>query len=141
MEEKICPICYDILDDSDESLNKTVKLKCGHEFHYNCILSSYKTDKMARVCPFCRMDGGYLKLEENTFPLKHIHIEYRQIRKCLQNNDLKTLEKITDKYIDKSKCHCILKSGVNYGTQCKKHKQKDSKYCYIHNKYACYNQL
>ena len=135
MEDNICPICYDLLDDSDKSLNKPIKLKCGHKFHYDCIMTSYKTEKMARICPFCRMDGGYLKLKENTFPIKHIHYEYREIKKCIINNDFIKLAEISEKYIDKSKCHSIIKTGLNMGTQCKKHKQKNSNYCYIHNKF------
>ena len=38
-----CFVCYDIIDENEQG----VRLKCGHTYHYDCILLSYqmKTDK------------------------------------------------------------------------------------------------
>ena len=132
MSNDTCPICYDIID------SPSIKLKCNHTFHYNCILSVFKSNisknsNHIRKCPYCRNKGGYLPIIENVYPCKGIHIEYYEIEKCLIINDIDKLNKITEKYIDKSKCNSILKSGINKGYQCKKAKKKDFNYCHYHN--------
>ena len=50
--DKECSICYDTLDTK-------ITLKCGHEFHYKCIFTTYnsaisKNSRNPRLCPFCR---------------------------------------------------------------------------------------
>ena len=129
--DKECPICYDTHDDT------SIKLKCGHVYHYNCILTSYKASiynnsRSVRICPYCRNDGGYLILNEGTYPIKGIHNEYNEIEHYLIRNDFSKLQEITQKYIDKTKCNAILKSGVNKGYQCKKNKKKEMNYCHHH---------
>ena len=73
-----CGICLEELADVDN----VIKLKCSHIYCYDCILDSYSTHhkshqkKKQRECPYCRKNGGYLPLPENTAPLKNIHEEY-----------------------------------------------------------------
>jgi len=129
--DKECPICYEVHDDT------SIKLKCGHIFHYNCISSSYKSsisknNRNIRICPYCRNDGGFLKLLETTYPVKGINYEFYEIEKYLLRNDFNKLQEITKKYIDKTKCNAILKSGINKGYQCKKNKKKELHYCHLH---------
>ena len=133
--KETCPICYDELDST------SITLKCNHKFHYNCILNSFKSlitknrhiiTNKSRKCPYCRDDGGYLPLRDNIYPFKGIHIEHREIEDCLYINDFDKLKIITDKYIDKSKCNAIIKTGINKGYQCKKNKKKQLDYCYLH---------
>ena len=127
-----CPICYVKLDETE------IKLKCGHKFHYNCILNSYKIStiknyiKLFRKCPYCRNNGGFLPLRENSYPYKNIHVEHYEIEQYLIRNDFDKLKEIVDKYIDKTKCNAILKTGINKGYQCKKNKKKETNYCHLH---------
>jgi len=127
-----CAICYEKLD------NSAIKLKCGHTFHYNCIFNSYKMStvknnvKLFRKCPYCRNNGGFLPIRENIYPHKNIHIEYYEIEQHLIRNDFDKLKQFVDKYIDKTKCNAILKSGINKGYQCKKNKKKYHDYCHLH---------
>ena len=80
-------------------------------------------------------DGGFLKLQENEYPQKSVHKEFYHISACLQENDFSRLKKITENYINKHKCHAILKSGSNEGYQCSRKIVKNN-YCNIHQKYA-----
>jgi len=133
--DKECPICY------EEHDNTSIKLKCGHMFHYQCISSAYqsalsKNSRNIRICPYCRNDGGYLVLKGNMYPIKGIHYEYYEIEKYLLRNDYVKLKEITKNYIDKNKCNAILKTGSNKGYQCKKNKKKDMSYCHLHHKDA-----
>ena len=114
-------------------------MKCKHIFHYDCILNAYKhsiikpaTINKFRKCPYCRTNGGYLPLKENTYPFKGIHLEYYEIEQHLIRNDFAKLKDITDKYINKKKCNAIIKTGINKGYQCKKNKQTDIDYCHLH---------
>ena len=127
-----CPICYEPLNSTDE-----ITIKCGHKFHYNCILSSFKSNvsknmRHIRICPFCRNNSGYLPLRENTYPVKGIHVEHYEIELYLLRNDFEKVKEITSKYIDKAKCNSILKTGNNKGYQCKKNKKKGENYCHLH---------
>ena len=127
MDHKICPICYDSIEDNE------TKLVCGHIFHNRCIYYQY-LNSLKRICPYCRCYGGYLKLKEGEFPKKNIHSEYTLIEKYIKENNFEMLEQITEKYIDKRKCHYIILKGKNKGTQCKKNKDKNNNFCFIHKK-------
>jgi len=51
MEETICLICRDPLIDDENELGYFIKLRCGHMYHQECILSSIKV--LTKVCPYC----------------------------------------------------------------------------------------
>lgn len=128
-----CPICYDKLDTT------SITLKCNHTFHYNCILNSFKSSITKntksykwRKCPYCREECGYLPLRNNIYPFKNIHLEHYEIEQCLFRHEFDKLKIITDKYINKSKCNAIIKTGINKGYQCKKNKKKNFNYCHLH---------
>ena len=85
-----CLICHEVLD------NTKVKLLCGHIFHYECILLSYKSKipKYSnsirideRKCPYCRKDGGYLEIIDTNIPLNGIHKEYDIFIKAMRDNN------------------------------------------------------
>ena len=44
-----CPICFEVLDDEE---GNTHKLECGHVFHTNCIINSFRL--ATATCPICR---------------------------------------------------------------------------------------
>ena len=131
-DKKECPVCYDELDET------SVKLKCGHSFHYNCILNSYKSInkknkiRYLRLCPYCRLDGGYLELKKNNYPIKGIHYEYYAIEKYIIMNDFEKVKEMTKDYLNPKKCNAIIKSGINKGYQCKMNKKNNEDYCYHH---------
>jgi hypothetical protein len=75
-----CDICGDLL-------NTFTTLKCNHKFHYECILDWYKECKnnkkgnskliseyIERSCPYCKSDGGYLKLPDQNNDTTNIYI-------------------------------------------------------------------
>ena len=141
MGDNPCPICYDPLElDKTKTKTKTnggkelIKLQCGHEFHYDCILYAYKA-KNKRKCPYCRRNGGYIELKEGVFPVKNIHYEFNDINEFIIKNDHIKLNELCSKYYDNTKCNSIILNGINKGTQCKKNKQTNNSYCYIHNKF------
>ena len=53
MESINCSIC-------GEGLNESYKqtLNCGHTFHYECLMLSFKTMKNTS-CPYCRSPNNY----------------------------------------------------------------------------------
>ena len=154
MDEDVCPICYENLNVTTNNTNTNLDpndnittLKCGHKFHSLCILETYKHNRdktknsyiKIRVCPFCRKDGGYLKLIRNVFPLKKIHKEWDIINEQI-NNKNNNLEDFLLPYLNKDKCYALLKTGINKGSQCSKKKYGDSNYCHIHcKKFNSYN--
>ena len=55
--DNLCMICSNKLYDN-------VKLKCNHEYHYNCINEWYiRTLKIE--CPYCRQNGGVLEYRDD----------------------------------------------------------------------------
>ena len=60
--EKCCSICFfDTMDDAN-----SVRLSCGHRFHRECMIQSYKLQNVQgnnareKVCPYCRTRFKYL---------------------------------------------------------------------------------
>ena len=114
-----CTICGD-----NFSEGATIKLKCNHEYHYECILESLKsklnktkgTIKVTeRCCPYCRKIILYLPWKEGFGePIKGIH-------NC---KSVKTQQAI-------QQCNALTKSGKNVGQQCK-NKCKLNGYCGVH---------
>ena len=56
-----CFICNEKIDISYKH-----KLKCNHEFHYECLIKSFqntpKLNKEVNHCPYCRKKSDYLPL-------------------------------------------------------------------------------
>lgn len=125
-EDNICKICYDSL----ETQNNISLLKCGHKFHYECIMLTYKTLKGKRQCPYCRKDGGYLDLYPGKAPIKNIHKEYSDFK----NGNLDSI-----KFIE-GKCKFILKRGKNVGNQCSFNIKTNQGYCARHHKMLFKNE-
>ena len=124
--DNMCSICYEDLDPQNTQI-----LNCGHRFHSECIKQAYITQKSyPRTCPYCRKDGGYLKLEPSTLPLKNIHIEYTHFK---ENEKIKNY-KVLEPYLNSNKCLAILKTGKNKGKQCSFNKLPNFYLCKKHNK-------
>ena len=128
INQEVCNICYDEIDKSkDISI-----LKCGHKFHYKCILETYKNQNTrnsknsTRTCPYCRENGGYLLLKPGMIPQNCIHKEYKDYI----NGKIEIV-----KYIP-GKCKYILKKGQNAGFQCSLN-EKNNGYCTRHFKLLC----
>lgn len=113
-DNNICLVCYDELKEEDLSI-----LKCGHKFHYECIHMTYKNMK-SRCCPYCRSDGGYLKLYPGVVPEYNIHYEYITFKK--KEYQIELIE---------GRCKHILIKGKNKGKQCS-FKDKGEGYCGRH---------
>ena len=139
-----CPICYDKIElrNYNDEINDLsyIKLDCGHVFHYKCIFDTFKTNlinkKNTRRCPFCRVLTSYIPLKKYIFPMKNIHKEYDIIKDFLYKGDYKYIYKLSKKYdfLNKEKCHAIVTTGINKGTQCKKTKKDGLDFCFIHHK-------
>jgi hypothetical protein len=127
-DQDICPICCEKLDENIE------ELLCGHRYHKQCIFTSYKIETQTsksgvhRKCPYCRQNGGYLKLEPNTIPIKYIHREYYEFKKHVENKDIEKLKL----YMNGKKCFAILKSGINKDKQCNSKQNGETMYCKKH---------
>ena len=131
-EEIECAVCHTDIEEGEEM----TELICGHTYHYECILLTYKHrldtkyyGNQVRKCPYCRNNGGYLELKKNTIPLKEVHKEYIKFIDYLLNDN-------RDKYIDylnKDKCLAILKTGKNKGEQCS-FKPVNNNFCKRHKK-------
>jgi hypothetical protein len=134
--DDICPICYENFEYNDITI-----LKCGHKFHDQCILETYKNNRdnikniYIRCCPYCRKDGGYLPLKPNLFPLKKIHNEWNIINNEMIKNNNKNINDLIYPYLNKEVCYAIIKTGKNKGTQCLKKKYGNLNYCCLHTKY------
>ena len=116
-KEEICYICYDKIEKTkDISI-----LKCGHKFHYKCIISTYKSQNLRRTCPYCRADGGFLLLKPGMIPMNCIHKEYKDYIE----GKLDVVKLIPNK------CKYILKKGQNNGFQCS-YNDKIHGYCNRH---------
>lgn len=113
--DKFCNICF------CEHDSTSIKLKCGHLYHYECIKISYKMNvtKFPRGCPYCREDGGFLPLLENIKPEKGIHREYTS---WLKNKE----------HICYKQCIGIIKNGPNKNSRC--HNKTTGNYCGMHKK-------
>lgn len=93
-----CSICGDLLNNQFKH-----KLVCGHEFHYECLLKSFKSMKN-NDCPYCRKEMNILPLVNG---IKKID---------LYLHDLNEAELYENKM-----CNAILTKGKNKGNQCGAH--------------------
>jgi len=94
----ICDICGDL-----KSTGFIQKLDCGHEFHYECILKSFKSSKdYLNSCPICRQHQNRLPIINGLKKLEFgIHFGIHE-----------------DAVIKNEPCMHILKTGKNKGTIC-----------------------
>lgn len=90
------------------------KLKCGHEFHYNCLFLSFKNMK-TNSCPVCRDNGNLLPLVNG---VKKIYPSIHDV------SNLDTFEN--------TKCKHILSRGKNKGELCGNNCQLGYDYCGVH---------
>ena len=89
--ENFCEIC-----DCAMETSKTVKLECGHRFHYECILESLKcgNNRMLNMqCPYCRHHIQFLPLLDGYRPIRNIHKEYDLFK--ISNFNHSVNEKVT----------------------------------------------
>ena len=109
-----CPICGDDINNEYK-----IKLKCNHEFHYNCIYLSFKNTKLLH-CPYCRQTVDKLPLVNG---IKKI---------CPYIHDIKKGE-----IYESDPCKFILQTGKNKGKICGRFPQLGCESCKIHNKKTC----
>lgn len=119
----ICSICsLELLPE------ESVRLKCKHEYHHNCIYNWYKktlsndhgsASSKSRECPYCRQPGGYLSLLEGQEYEKNVHAPSDAPSTKVQSIKLK-------------KCGATTKTGKpcklngHYGGYCHIHKKNNS---------------
>tara|TARA_B110000858_G_scaffold190579_1_gene238716 strand:+ start:1047 stop:1373 length:327 start_codon:yes stop_codon:yes gene_type:complete len=107
MEDNTCGICC---MKNDKYIHT---LKCGHKFHYECLIDSFKFDK-SLSCPYCRSENNELPLVNG---IKNTNKYYFEKNENYEN----------------IKCDCILKMGKNKGNKC-------NNYCAI-GKFKCNRHL
>ena len=93
-----CAICGESLDSKYKQ-----RLSCNHEFHYECILKTFLTQRRSSLkCPYCRCSSGKLPLVNGLKKLhKGIHYdgEYPET-------------------YSSHKCTATIKSGKRKGMEC-----------------------
>lgn len=64
--DNLCNICAKLLGTNDQN----IKLKCGHEYHYECMETWYKYGK-TKECPYCRQPDVFQpKIREKSIILE-----------------------------------------------------------------------
>ena len=111
-----CRICGDEFNSPTDK----EKLRCGHIFHYDCLMIVFQSSN-GRKCPYCRKQHGFLRLKDGIKPCLTIHKE--AIVK-------KSIEPVKPEITNK--CQALYKSGLKAGTQCINKKKDNSEYCGIH---------
>jgi len=156
-----CRICGDEFEnnvfENNVFENNVETLKCGHIFHYDCIIYAFKTPgNRSKDCPYCRKYHGYLRLRSDMKPIKHVHKEFninKKIKKLEQDNKnpeilfgaIKisnktksiTLQQIDALEEDKSLptnsvCQGVYKTGPKAGQQCTVITKNGTNYCGRH---------
>lgn len=115
-EPDSCGICGDLLG------SKFVyRLKCNHEFHYECIQKSLMTIKStANRCPYCR--GSFEILE----PVNGI----KNLKLGIHYKDPNNIPEYTN-----TKCDYLMTRGKNKGNACGNNCQIGYFKCGLHNKH------
>ena len=71
---KTCPCCK---DDLDEKTDDYIKISCGHEYHYECILDAFEFNKKrgsnVLECPYCRAKVKALPIKDGYDYCNTIH--------------------------------------------------------------------
>ena len=141
METLDCAICGLSLSDG-----YVHKLDCGHEFHYECLLKSFKSKthgnysyykKSNNNCPYCRSPNNILPIVNGLKKIEvGIHIKVNDFYKnkglgTVYNNKLINLQNVT--------CKAILKKGKRVGETCGKSCKLGSYYCGSHKNFDILN--
>jgi len=104
---KTCPCCK---DDLNESAIDYIKISCGHEYHYDCILDAFEFNKKRGTnvleCPYCRLAVKPIPIKDNYDYCNTIH------------GGLTYIPGISDKWNIKHK-----------GPSCCQYKNKNNLYC------------
>ena len=70
MNENICSICYESLE-NNEITNKIYNLECNHKFHTDCIMKWFRNKNS--TCPLCNDSINYqLKYTDKIIAIKDI---------------------------------------------------------------------
>lgn len=109
-EEKVCSICGDELEKEFP-----IKLKCNHQFHYKCILLTFRNFKNLE-CPYCRNTSDHLPIVNG-------------LKKAIPNIHYYGYEK---PILENKKCNSILKRGKNKGNECGRNCKLGYYQCRIH---------
>jgi hypothetical protein len=127
-----CGICAESIDENNMQI-----LKCCHKFHYDCIvkefisqLDNYQIRKKL-ICPYCREQNGKLPMKPGFIPVKNVTENYNYFFTLLKQemyDDLKP-------FFDEKRCHSILKTGINKGSQCSRKHKNGSLFCNSHKKF------
>jgi len=105
IEPEDCAICGICLEDKYSH-----KLKCGHSFHYECLLKTYKCCAYKKYCPYCRMKCDSLPLINGL----------KGVLMGIHCNSEINLYQIDLKENYNKKCNHTLKRGKNKGKDCGK---------------------
>lgn len=130
MEE--CYICYENIDEETKQI-----LKCCHKFHYDCILKEFIGQlenynvKKKLICPYCREHNGKLPMKPGYIPVRNVTENYNFFITLLNNSCIDDLKP----FFKEDRCHAILKTGINKGSQCSRKRKKDTLFCSSHNKF------
>jgi hypothetical protein len=125
-----CPICG--IDINSEYY---IKLDCGHEFHYECLLKSLKnTTKRKHInCPYCRKECNYLPIVNGLKKIElGIHINYQDYYK---KKGLNVLYDSNLNYLKSEPCKALITRGKRKGQVCGKYCKIGSYYCGGHKKF------
>tara|TARA_Y100000389_G_scaffold106878_1_gene103859 strand:- start:1343 stop:1882 length:540 start_codon:yes stop_codon:yes gene_type:complete len=136
MDNSDCAIC-------GVPLNKefTHKLKCGHIFHYECLLKSFKTkskkysnySKQNNFCPYCRTPHNSLPIVNGLKKIDiGIHIKPNDF---YQDKGLGIIYNINLINLKNEPCKAILMKGKRKGEICGKYCKLGSYYCGAHKKF------
>ena len=127
-----CAICGSSLYESYTHI-----LSCGHTFHYECLLKSFKFKsshyKNNNNCPYCRSPNNILPAVNGLKKLElGIHIKPSDYYKdrglgVIYNKNLRNLQNVP--------CKAILKRGERVGKICGKNCKLGSYYCGSHKKF------
>ena len=131
-----CAICGSPLSES-----YTHKLSCGHSFHYECLLKSFKLKNSNysyykkntnNSCPYCRSSHNILPIVNGLKKIDiGIHIKPSDFYNdkglgTIYDKNLKNIQNVT--------CKAILKKGQRKGEVCGKACKLGSYYCGSHKK-------
>lgn len=118
---KLCPCCK---DDLCENGSDYIKISCGHEYHYDCILDAFEYNKKRSTnvleCPYCRAKVNPLPHKEGYDYCSSIH------------GGMTYVMGVSDKWSNKHKgvANCCFKNKKNL--YCNGTVSLNNKYCWQH---------